>query len=49
MCLQGAPSWYSGAGIAENIVSNKISKFSLSGMPPSAGLVKDARPAFADA
>ena len=45
----GAPSWYSGAGIAEKIVSNKTSKFSLFGMPPSAGRSRDALPALADA
>ena len=35
--------------IAEKIVSNKTSRFSSSGIPPSAGRLRDARPAFADA
>ena len=35
--------------IAEKIVSKRTSRFVSSGIPPSAGRVRDARPALADA
>ena len=45
----GAPSSYVGAGMVSTIVRNSGSRSGESGIPPSAGTSREARPAFAEA